>query len=171
MSWQQWFSSRVLIVSGFFVTFAATTVTSVWFLSDIAYARPPLADWIQALAIPLASLSTFVAWWFLTKISVSSTGQGDLFRKAFLALALESLLLCIANVMPLTQDFHFNWLPFGDLFYAVGTFTTACGFVLIARRYSSNANDNQDAAAFDHALGEEGDNIAFEQVQHELGWS
>ncbi|HEY5112245.1 MAG TPA: hypothetical protein VII67_07965 [Acidimicrobiales bacterium] len=171
MTWKQWFSARVLIVSGFFVTFVATIVTCVWFLSDIAYAHPPVTDWIQEIAIPLASLSTFIAWWFLTKISVSSTGRGDLFRKAFLALALESLLLCIANVMPLIQYFHFNWLPFGDLLYAVGTFTTACGFFLIARRYSSNSNDNQDATAFDRVMAEGGDNIPLEQVKHELGWS
>jgi len=79
--------------------------------------------------------------------------------------------MCAANVVPLIQFFHFDWQPFAELLYAVGSFTTACGFFLITRRYSSNSSDNQDAVAFDDAIAEEGDNVPFEQVQHELGWS
>jgi hypothetical protein len=170
MARKQWFAARVLVVSGFFVTFAGASVISAWILSRMTYGHIPMEFWIEEVAIPLGSLSTLIAWWFLTKITVPLASQGDLFRKAFLALSLESLLVCAANAAPLFQYFHLDWVAFGDLLYAIGSFTTACGFFLIARRYSSNPSDNQDAVAFDDALAEERENIPFEEVRHELGW-
>ncbi|HEY5267328.1 MAG TPA: hypothetical protein VIJ40_11000 [Acidimicrobiales bacterium] len=169
MTWQRWITGRTLIVSGYVVTFAAATVFALWVLSNSVIGNLPTSYWVQEILFPVASLGTLIAWWFLTEISVSSTGQGDLFRKGFLALSTASLLACAAYVVPLINYFHLDWNHFDQLLYAVGSFTTACGFFMVASHYSSNAETNEDALLFDRSVSEEGDNISFEQVKRELG--
>jgi hypothetical protein len=167
MAWKKWTAARTFIVSGYLVSFAAAVVSTLWFFS-LDEGNLPVSYWFQEILFPLASLSTLIAWWFLTKISVSSTGQDGLFRKAFLALSLESLLTSAAYVIPLTQFFRFYWTEIADVLYAIGAFTTACGFLWVASRYSTSAQTNDDALAFDLAIAEQGDNVPLEQVKRDL---
>jgi|GEM_PF-1932715 len=169
MAWERWLTGRTLVVSGYVVTFAATTVFTLWTLTNFVVGNLSVSYWVQEVLFPVSSLAALIAWWFLTKISVSTSGQGHLFRKGFLALSAGSLLTCAAYIVPLVNYFHLNWAQFAGLLHAVGYFMIACGFFMIANHYSSNAETNEDALLFDSSIEEEGDNVPFDHVKSELG--
>jgi hypothetical protein len=169
---RQWITARKLIVTGFSMTFVAAVIEVSWFISvSLPSGQLPVDTWIDEILFPLASLSTVIAWWFLTKISVASTGQDDIFHKAFLAFSLESVLIAVPTGLSLIRYFFASWTELADILYFLGSITAASGFFFIARKYSSKSLKNLDAIMFDRALDEEGDNISFEQLKRELGWS
>jgi hypothetical protein len=101
---------------------------------------------LQLFAIPISSVAALWAWWFLGKIVASQSAHAPFFKKAFLGLSLQFACLSLVYVNLLWSRPGLDKYTTSTWLQALGMVSSAIGFFLMARGFSSKQNRIEEAA-------------------------
>jgi hypothetical protein len=124
------------IVLGFALSAVGAIFSMIVFIVHGYLAQGQFRADLQLFAIPLGSLGALWAWWFLSKVAILVSDHDQLFRLAFIGLAIQSVcsFVAYANVLwtspGLSQYSAALWLQ------ASGLLIAAIGFFLMSRLFS-----------------------------------
>jgi general stress protein CsbA len=167
--------ARRWIVAGF-VLIAAGALTIL--ISDLVGAgfRPlGTAYTIEEFASPAGTVSSGVAWWFLSKLFARGAEDRRLAHQALVWLAVESLCAAVLSFVELIEyhSLHFaggltTAFTIAPWIIGIGAVSQTVGFLLMMTSYSKNPHVNASLAAYDHAVDEEGEDVSLSQLQTPL---
>ena len=127
------------IVFGYCALFVGTSIGVIWQVTNQYFVQSWRVD-VNSFSAVSASFAALIAWWFLSRINADKPDQISLVRKAFLGLALQSLLVSTNAVIYLVNDPNLSWQSASTWGYALGTTSTMIGFFLMAMSYPSVSN-------------------------------
>jgi hypothetical protein len=158
--------ARRWIIAGYLISSVGIIASSINIMTYGGFWLEPVRDTIQEFLFPLSTVAILVAWWFLSQIFASGTHERSLARKAFTALAIESLLVAgtyLVVLVPGTVSLSSVRQAVISLFpwvVALGALVETVGFILMFVAY---AGDDQ-LLSFDASMNEVGDDVALEVV-------
>jgi hypothetical protein len=163
--------ARRWIIAGFIITVAGILTNWISTLTVSTFGDFGVANTIDQVVYPLTALSTLIAWWFLSSLFAQGTEHRRLACRAFLWLAIESLL---SSVIYFSTFLEFQSIELNNARIAiatiapwvevVGSIVETVGFVLMMVSYAKNPQLNPSLVAFDGAIGEVGDDVALQDL-------
>lgn len=130
--------ARLFVVTGFAVEAVGSLITLGRLISQ-GYFSLSTASSIELLLSDLAVLVSVWAWWWLTKVTVSSDDQRSFMSRAFFGLALASILFTAVALETLFQVpgyIQHGWDLAPLWAQGIGELAKCLGFVMMAREFT-----------------------------------
>lgn len=128
--------ARAWIIGGFALTASGSIANLITLASDNYLGLGNFRADLQIFSVPLSSFAAFWAWWFLSKVATLDDEHTALFRKAFLALAIESLCGSVTFMNMLLATPALGQYDAQIWLQGLGSVGTAIGFFLMFRQFA-----------------------------------
>ena len=142
--WQR--GARVLVIGGFGVIVIGGVVNLIDIYSSGIYRYLQFSGDLVQFLIPLATIATFAAWWFMSQMMTDQSEQRLLLQRAYRWFAVEYLFMFAAAVALGWHATGFSWTASVAWIQGAGEALASIGFLLMARLLSTEVAPREEAA-------------------------
>ena len=142
--WQR--GARVLVIGGFGVVVIGGIVNVINIYGSGMYKFFKFSGDLVQFLIPLATIATIAAWWFMGQMVVEQPEQQRLLRRAYWCFGVEYLIMFAASVALGWRSTALAWTDSVSWILGAGEGLTSVGFLLMARLLSAEVAPGEQMA-------------------------
>ncbi len=139
--------ARALVIGGFGIVVISGVVNLIDVYSIGIYKYLRLSGDLVQFLIPLATIATIAAWWFMSQLMTDQFEQRLLLRRAYRWFGVEYLIMFAAAVALGWHSTAFAWTNVVAGIQGAGEGLTSIGFLLMARLLSVEAASSEEVVS------------------------